>query len=187
MFDKHSFNLSHLEPCSHIYGPGARFIVWLQGCTLACKGCWNKEMWSHQKKSLKNREVLLKKIIKTPNISGVTILGGEPFQQAENTLWLLEKLKKVGNLTSIIYSGYTQRELIERGFWSTIDNNADLIITGRYQQDKRDTSLYLRGSTNQKLIYTSNTQLKREDEQGDIIEIIIDEFAKSTILGYPDP
>lgn len=186
MNNNHSFNVAHIEPYSHIYGPGTRFVVWLQGCTLGCKGCWNTEMWSHKSKYLISRKQLLKKIITTTDIQGVTILGGEPFQQAENVIWLLKQLRLQSQLNSIVYSGFTKDELIVKGIWNDICINTDLVITGRFEEKSQDTSLYLRGSANQKLIYTSNSKLKNDPVNGNEIEIIIDEFARQTVIGYPD-
>ena len=39
-------NIGHRLARSEIYGPGVRSVLWLQGCTLACKGCWNTQFWS---------------------------------------------------------------------------------------------------------------------------------------------
>jgi len=41
-------HIAHIEEQSFIYGPGYRFVVWVQGCSIRCKGCWNQEMWSFE-------------------------------------------------------------------------------------------------------------------------------------------
>ena len=53
-----AFNIAKIVSHSHIYGPGTRFVVWFQGCRLACKGCWNQEMWSFRPNILLEREQL---------------------------------------------------------------------------------------------------------------------------------
>lgn len=45
-------NIAHIEPESYIYAPEKQFVIWMQGCSIHCKGCWNKEMWSFDKKQL---------------------------------------------------------------------------------------------------------------------------------------
>jgi len=75
------FNIAHIEPSSFIYGPGERFVIWVQGCTLGCQGCWNRTMLSKRPKQLIAREALLQKILDLDSIQGVTLLGGEPLQQ----------------------------------------------------------------------------------------------------------
>ena len=183
---KSSFNLSHIEPHTHIYGPGTRFTIWLQGCSLGCKGCWNTQMWPHRENSLVHREKLYQQILNTPEISGVTFLGGEPLEQADNTLWLIKRIKEKTDLTSVVYTGFEQRELELKGYWTTLYENSDLIISGRYQQALRNTYLRLRGSTNQRLIYPLGSRLMKESDEGNEVEIIIDELGSMTTLGYPE-
>jgi anaerobic ribonucleoside-triphosphate reductase activating protein len=180
------FNLAHIETHTHIYGPGTRFAIWLQGCSLGCKGCWNTQMWPHKEKTFVHREKLYQQILGTPEINGVTFLGGEPLEQADNTLWLINMIKDNTNLTNVVYTGFEQRELELKGYWSTLYKNSDLIISGRYQQSLRNTYLRLRGSTNQKLIYPQGSRLKEESDGGNEMEIIIDELGSMTTLGYPE-
>jgi len=181
-----SFNMAHIESHTHIYGPGTRFAIWLQGCTLGCKGCWNTHMWPHKDKTLLDREELYQKIVNTPEINGVTLLGGEPLEQAGNTLWLIKMLKEKTSLTIVVYTGFKQSELEAKGYWSALYENSDLIISGRYQQSLRNTYLRLRGSTNQKLIYPDASSLTNENDDVNEIEIVINELGAITTLGYPD-
>lgn len=181
------FNLAHIEPHTHIYGPGTRFAIWLQGCTLGCKGCWNTQMWPHRENTLVHREKLYQQILGTSEISGITFLGGEPLEQADNTLWLIKMLKEKTSLTSVVYTGFEQHELEAKGYWSSLYENSDLIISGRYQQHLRNTFLKLRGSENQTLIYPINSSLKEQLDEGNEIEIIINELGSTTTLGYPEP
>jgi len=57
------FNIAHIEPSSFIYGPGERVVIWVQGCTLGCRGCWNRTMLSKRPKQLIAREELLQQIL----------------------------------------------------------------------------------------------------------------------------
>ena len=68
-------NVAHLENQSFIYGPGSRFVIWVQGCSLRCKGCWNFRMWGFEKKQEYSISQLLK-MIAAENVEGITILGG---------------------------------------------------------------------------------------------------------------
>jgi len=180
------FNIAHIEPCTHIYGPGKRFTIWLQGCSLACKGCWNQEMWSTKAKQLLEREQLLEQITNTSGIDGITLLGGEPMQQAENTLWLIKTLREQTELTIMVYTGYEPSKLHQQGLWDKLNDNADLIIAGRYDRSLRDTYQQWRGSSNQQLIYTVNSRLTQQAIQQNEMEIIISEHGGITVLGYPD-
>ena len=180
------FNVSHIEPATHIYGPGTRFTLWVQGCSLGCKGCWNEEMWPKRPRTLIHRVELLQQILRAPNIDGITILGGEPLQQAENTLWLLAEIRKHSNLSIMTYTGYEPHELKQMGYWKPLLKFADIIVAGRYQEDKRNTYLRWRGSDNQQVIYPENSRLAQYPDESNDLEIIISEHGAITALGYPE-
>ena len=182
--EKH-LNVAHIESCSHIYGPGKRFVVWVQGCSLACKGCWNKQMWSHKPNLLIHRKALLEKILKTEKIIGLTLLGGEPLQQPENCLWLLKHVKKAG-LDTMVYTGYNKQELDANEQLKQIYNLADILITERYIEELRNTNLQWRGSENQIILFPTGYYSAEIIQEKTQVEVIIDEFGRTTYLGYPD-
>ncbi len=179
------FNIAHIEPSSQIYGPGKRFVVWFQGCTLACKGCWNVAMWSHKAKALIDRKELLAKILACSGITGVTFLGGEPLQQPKNLLWLVQSLKGSG-LDIMLYSGYEQDELKNMPYANQILEHVDILVVGRYEQAQRNTSLQWRGSENQKICFLSDRYDLSIVQECNQVEIHIDEFGGLVTLGYPD-
>lgn len=179
------FNVAHLESHSHIYGPGTRFVVWLQGCSLACSGCWNQDMWSFADNRLMHREELLLDIIHTKDIDGITILGGEPLQQSENTVWLLSKIREMTDKTCILYTGYTDTELRTMRVYEILDTVCDILIVGRYEKKNRSVFLQWRGSTNQKVMYTSNSRIEERPKLLNEVELIIDSAGGMTALGYP--
>jgi anaerobic ribonucleoside-triphosphate reductase activating protein len=179
------FNISHIEPVTHIYGPGSRFAVWMQGCSLACKGCWNQQMWSFKENKLYEREALLQQILNASDIEGITLLGGEPLEQADNTLWLLIQIKKQSDLTIVLYTGLTKTELISAQLWDTLEANVDLLITGRYQEQDRNIHNQWYGSDNQQLIYPEKSQIKQASQPVNEVEIIIEPSGEIRTLGYP--
>jgi len=179
------FNVAHIEPLSHIYGPGPRFVVWFQGCSLGCRGCWNQQMWSFASQNLVHRQQLFEQINNTPDVQGVTFLGGEPLQQHQ-TRWLVERIRQETELTIFLYTGYTLGELQERHDWRSLWYNCDVIVTGRYQDALRDINLQWRGSRNQEVVYPPWSRITMQPSQVNEVEIIIDENGKMTILGYPD-
>ena len=63
-------------------GPGLRAAVWVQGCTLGCPGCFNAQTHAHQARTLVDPTQLAGDLLRDPAIEGLSILGGEPFQQA---------------------------------------------------------------------------------------------------------
>lgn len=178
------FNIAHLEPASHIYGPGRRFVIWLQGCTLACSGCWNTQMWSSRPNQLIERELLLAQIFACEGLTGITLLGGEPLQQSENCLWLLERVRE-GGLDTVVYSGYELSEINADLIRSKILHHCDILIVGRYDQRLRNLKLQWRGSENQQLLFLSDKYDARLLADANEVELIIDEQGAATLLGYP--
>jgi anaerobic ribonucleoside-triphosphate reductase activating protein len=138
-------------------GPGIRYVIWVQGCSLKCKGCFNPHFWSQHGGSIKDVDSLLRDVIaariKFPEIEGVTFLGGEPFEQAESLAELSRELKKL-DFSIMVFSGYTLAELkdpqsSEYGSRMNLLSSIDLLVDGRYQQDNVDTERPWAGSKNQ--------------------------------------
>lgn len=184
--DKNIVNVAEIEEKSQIYGPGTRFVIWVQGCTLGCKGCWNVEMQPLTPKNIIDVDELTYRILKTRGIEGITLLGGEPLMQSYPLLSLVEKVKK-NRLTVMLYTGYELEEINDESSIKLI-NMSDIIIPGRYIHSKRSTYLRWRGSTNQAIIFNNKkyeSTYKKEIEENNA-EIHIKKNGEITLLGYPD-
>ena len=75
-------------------GPGLRTSIYLQGCPIHCKNCHNKGSWDPNGGYEMKDEEIISKLKEDPFITGVSVLGGEPFFQKESLLRFLKKLKK---------------------------------------------------------------------------------------------
>ena len=101
----HSF-----ETLGAVDGPGIRFILFMQGCSLRCKFCHNRDTWDCKGGTEYTVDEIFEKILKYKNYfiasnGGVTISGGEPLLQADFVIELLKKLKQAGINTAIDTSG----------------------------------------------------------------------------------
>ena len=172
-------------PASSIYGPGDRWVLWVQGCTLGCKGCWNVNTWTSKTGSIRSVDSLVEEFEQSQDsIEGITILGGEPLQQAEGTLELIKRAKQL-NLTVMLYTGYEEKEY--DSIMQECHDLSDLVIGGRYVESLRDPGLRWRGSTNQNIISPTGRYNPDEFEEWEEVEIIIDhDSGQITITGYPD-
>ena len=102
-----------IESFGSVDGPGVRFVVFMQGCSMRCKYCHNPETWNPQGESiLYTPEELLKKALKYRTYwgkdmrkGGVTVSGGEPLLQIEFVTEFLKLLKSKGIHTAIDTSG----------------------------------------------------------------------------------
>tara|TARA_B100000767_G_scaffold103469_1_gene99360 strand:- start:4073 stop:4639 length:567 start_codon:yes stop_codon:yes gene_type:complete len=173
-------NVGHVLPNGRIYGPGVRFVLWLQGCTLGCKGCWNQQFWPAEGGVAYDIEELIKQIIDA-KVEGITLLGGEPLQQAESTLKLIQRVKEF-DLTVFLYTGYTEKE-----FDATMRQCADLsdiLVAGRYIEAKRDSFLRWRGSSNQ--IIEFPTGRYNGDDLTEVREVEVHiSGGNANMYGYP--
>jgi len=180
----HNIMLAQMVEQTDIYGPGIRSAIWVQGCTLACKGCWNTQMWP--KKGGENHSVveLHNLLMNVEGNEGITLLGGEPLQQSEAVLELI-KLQKAAGRTVMLYSGYEPEEL-DLVQQECVDNS-DIVILGRYKEELRNTKLRWRGSENQVLYSPTGRYTVEDFPDGETeISVHIDGDGKLLITGYPD-
>lgn len=140
---------------STVDGPGRRSVVQLAGCSIRCSGCYIPETHLRENGRLVSIEEIVAEIEKrSGEHDGVTILGGEPFDQTEGLEILVEELKSKGfHLT--IYTGFTVESLLARNFESVnqILKQTDLLIDGGFDRTLTKNVGEYRGSSNQRLIY----------------------------------
>lgn len=166
---------------SEIYGPGIRSVYWLQGCTLACKGCWNTQFWPSRGGDLIDVDRLLSELSCRQGIEGITLLGGEPLQQAQQVEQLMMGCKKLG-LTVFLYTGYEMHEL-DSTMKRCVDL-ADLVVMGRFVQTRRNTNLRWRGSENQRLLIKNPKYKYMEITEQNEVEIHLDTSGGIRVVGY---
>jgi len=176
-------------PDSQIYGPGTRYTIWVQGCSIRCKGCWNKEYWFDKAGELMTIQSLSQEInslFKSRQIEGVTILGGEPLDQAASLKKFLIVLKN-HSIPVLLYTGYESEEIKQNKIKQDCVNLADVVILGRYEEINRSIYLRWRGSSNQKiLINNPEFDWMQNPEEQNEVEIHLEEDGTITILGYPE-
>lgn len=137
-----------VEPRSRANGPGARFVIWLQGCTLGCPGCFNPT--THDPAG--GQAVPLADLVAqlaASDAEGLSLSGGEPFQQPAAALALLAAARARGKST-LAFSGYTLDEIQALPDGPAILAHLDVLIDGRYVAGERFAT-GLRGSANQRI------------------------------------
>ncbi|MGP1577171.1 MAG: 4Fe-4S single cluster domain-containing protein [Treponema sp.] len=178
-------NIAHIEAYSFIYGPGCRSVIWTQGCSIRCPGCWNKNLWDFTP----NKEILVSdlvsRILKQKTfIEGITILGGEPFDQYTELFKLCKALADE-NLSLIVYSGYEKQVLIDKGY-APLFHCIDVLISGPYIESLRSMELGLIGSSNQRTDFFTNRYSAADLVKTNEIEISFTDTGSMQIYGYPD-
>ena len=148
-------NLHSTIKSSRVNGPGSRFVIWTQGCRKGCKNCYNPETWSHYRNNLIDIDLLVEEI-KNSSTSGVTISGGDPFEQPEELFYLLTKIKQLSLSDGVIvFSGYTIEEIRVREELRKSLDYIDVLIDGLYIDEKRISS-GLAGSSNQEFHFLTD-------------------------------
>jgi anaerobic ribonucleoside-triphosphate reductase activating protein len=138
---------------SSVDGPGLRFVLFTQGCPHNCPGCHNPQTHSFQGGNLMQAEEILRRMRLNPLLDGITLSGGEPFEQAEALSPLAEKARDEG-FHVVTYTGWRYEEILQSGREARLRllEATDLLVDGRFEVALKTKLLPFRGSSNQRLI-----------------------------------
>lgn len=167
--------LGNFVPRSRANGPGVRAVIWVQGCRRQCPGCCNPEFQNPDGGRVATVDELLARIAAALPLDGLSLSGGEPFDQAAPLAELCRQVRPQG-LTIVCFTGYTLSELREadRPDWSSLLSHTDLLVAGPYDQDQPCTEP-LRASANQTLHYLTG-RITPDDLRGiPRVEVILDD------------
>jgi anaerobic ribonucleoside-triphosphate reductase activating protein len=193
--------LHALIPASRANGPGIRAVVFFQGCSIGCPKCWNPS--THQFLGTEvTVDAAVQEVLRTRQehtLEGVTFSGGEPMQQADSLLRLIQCLhQRAPELSLGMFSGYAEHELAKGHYWVWGDGSSepsrkslwqeihaclDFAILGRFNR-AQPSSLPLRTSRNQVLRLFSN-RYTPADFSEELIEVSIHEGGRAEVTGFP--
>ncbi len=182
-------NVHAVRPRSHVNGPGLRSVVWVQGCSIHCPGCLNRRTHPHRALHLVDPRELARQLLDVGEAEGLTVSGGEPFEQAEACAELAAAYRALGR-TVVAYSGYSFDALLAstdpvvKCFLAQID----LLIAGPYVRAQRCAGELWRGSTNQTVHFLTD-RLKRAAElpTSNAIVEIESNGRQIACTGFPHP
>lgn len=166
-------NYHNITTDDMLNGEGLRVVLWLSGCNHHCKGCQNTQTWDENsgiKFDISAKNEIFEELSKD-YISGITFSGGDPLHEnnLEKVLMLVNQIRLLfPNKTIWLYTGYTWEDIMysrmphppkytakEFLLWNQrneIVSKIDVLVDGRYEEDKRDVSLHWCGSSNQRVI-----------------------------------
>lgn len=130
-------------------GPGLRTSIYLSGCSHHCPECHNPETWDAAAGEEMTFDDIMARI--DENDFDVTFSGGDPLFQVERILPLVRMIHDSGR-NIWLYTGYTFEQVKASPRLSAILPYIDVIVDGRFEIARRDTTLLFRGSSNQRLI-----------------------------------
>ncbi len=170
-----------IEERSRANGPGARFVVWMQGCSLGCAGCFNPG--THDAAGGRELAVadVAEQLARTRGIEGLSLSGGEPLQQAPAAAALLDAARALG-LSTLAFSGYRIEEIRAVPGGPDVLARLDVLIDGRYVAGER-LATGLRGSANQRIHLLTSRYTRDQVERTPVAEIRIDRQGGAVLTG----
>ena len=156
-------NYCNIKNCDIADGPGVRVTLFVSGCTNHCKGCFQPETWDfdYGEPFTAETEETLMKLLEPHYIAGLTLLGGDPFEPS-NQRSLLPFVRKVRGIypkkNIWAYTGFTFEELTKDGSHPRCEITdellglIDVLVDGRFVEEKKNLRLRFRGSSNQRII-----------------------------------
>ncbi len=164
-----------IKNCDIANGPGVRVTLFVSGCTNKCKNCFQPETWdfNYGNPFTQETEKEILKMLAPDYITGLTLLGGEPFEPS-NQRALVPFIKKVRaaypQKTIWAFTGFTLERLGTVGDHCNCEVTAeflsliDVLVDGRFVEELKSLALRFRGSSNQRLI-----DMKKTGEKGEIV------------------
>lgn len=168
---------------SQANGPGKRGVVWVQGCNRHCDGCFNLQAQTQNGGKEMNFTDIMNEF-DLQEIEGITVSGGEPFEQAEE-LRLLLKAARQQKLNTMAYSGYTYKELYAAH--KDVLEFCDYLVDGPYEKEKPSKCRWA-GSGNQRFLKLKDGKIVKDltecEEYSQTAEITIDKTGNLIITGF---
>jgi anaerobic ribonucleoside-triphosphate reductase activating protein len=173
-------------PRSRANGPGLRYVIWSQGCTLGCAGCFNPQTHSPGGPGLvRQAGEMADAVLAEPGIEGVTLSGGEPLEQPAAVAAFCRRVRARSGLSIVVLTGFTRAEIERAPGRMAAVGDADMVIAGRYNA-RRHLGSGLRGSANK--VYWARTSRYRAGDfaAGPDVELIVAPDGSVTVTGLPE-
>lgn len=158
-------NFAQIRKYDVANGTGIRTVIFVTGCTHNCRNCFNKEYqdFNYGEVWTETETEKVIEFLKDDNVSGLTLLGGEPMQNLE-LIQVLKAVKDKVEKPIWVYSGYTYEEILENEKRTELLKLCDVLVDGRFVEELKDLKLKFRGSSNQRII-----DVKKSMEQGKVV------------------
>ena len=164
-------------------GPGVRVSLFVSGCTHHCKGCFNQETgdFNFGKEFTENEIDTIMEYLKPDYIKGLSLLGGEPFEYAnqQGVLPLLRRFKALYPDKDVwCYTGYDfEKDILDKMMLNWAETRElikyiNILVDGEFMEDRKNLSLRFRGSDNQRIIDVPKSLQEKKvilwDQKGNI-------------------
>ena len=170
-------NYADIKKIDVANGEGVRVSLFVSGCNHHCKNCFNREAWdfNYGNDFTEKEEKEIIDDLKPEYITGLSLLGGEPFEKTnqEGLVPLIKKVKETYPDKKIwCYTGFTFDKQIlgqmigeeHRETTKEMLDNIDYIVDGKFVEELKDPKLRFRGSSNQRII-----DVKKSLQQNEVV------------------
>jgi len=184
--DDEVLRIHHFLPRSRANGPGVRAVLWVQGCSLGCPGCFNPDTHAFVGgERVPVHELFQWLVALSSSIEGITISGGEPLQQRRALLAFLRRVRRETPLSVVLFTGYSWEEVQCMPEAAVLLSCVDVLIAGHYDAAQR-LARDLRGSAN-KIVHVHTDRYTMADMHAvPPAEVIITEAGEIVVSGI-DP
>ena len=166
---------------SQANGPGTRAVLWLQGCPFDCPGCFNPGLRDFERGEILQVEELIEWAVSLKGIDGISISGGEPTEQIQPLNRFLSAIKKNTDLSLLLFSGRTEKEIHKLSGGKELFDLIDVLIEGPYKRELANPPGMWPSSANQRIRLLTDRYNKNNffnlpeteiiiTEQGEVVE-----------------
>ncbi len=155
-------NYSKIKYNNIANGTGVRTSLFVSGCNLGCKGCFNREAWDKASGSpyTKSVEDDIINSLKLPHVAGLSLLGGEPFMSYNipQLIQLCERVRyECPDKDIWVFSGLALTQITRVDTRLELLKLCDVLVDGKFDEDLKGAKLKFRGSSNQRIIEVGET------------------------------
>ena len=173
----------------HSLGPGSRLGIWFQGCSIRCEGCISTDTWAEVDADIEIKDLIDRIRPWLIACEGVTVSGGEPFDQPEGLIGLVRAIKKIRSIDILIYSGHPLERIAS--VLEDMEGLVDVVISDPFLVSKKQT-LALRGSDNQRMTLLTPLGQARfgcadrvRNTEDDHLDLMMDDNGSAWMAGIP--
>ncbi|GIP47738.1 Pyruvate formate-lyase 1-activating enzyme [compost metagenome] len=167
---------------SLVNGPGTRAVVWVQGCSIGCPGCFNPETHAaHSDSDGGSDPEELGKSLGHLAVDGLTVSGGEPLEQPEAVAALIEAFRKVNPGTVLIFSGLSPKRIFASPEARQTILLTDAVLAGPYVEGDRSSGIW----SGKQLILVTDRIYPEELTPEKRLEVSLQSSGQLRLSGYP--
>lgn len=178
----HALYVHEISRASYVNGPGLRAVVWVQGCSIGCPGCFNPQTHPSGSSGAEVDPVGLGQELARLQVTGLTVSGGEPLEQPEAVHALMTSFRNAHPGTVLLFTGFSLDAIMRAESAKKAVLAADAVLSGPYVAGSDAQSIW-----NRKQLFVITGRISPYELAPErALEITADKSNRFVISGYPD-